>query len=122
MDQNDFRSLLGLVRKQLVALGLGHLADDELYQFEDGEPLPPEKHLNLMLERTVDWLRLLDSGTVQTALDRIETVVDGAPRGAEFSGIDFDGTGRFELTSLPDLSGPLQVLGNIAGRLREARS
>ena len=122
MDQGDFRSLLDLTRQQLIALGLGHLADDELYQFDDGVPLPPDKHLNEMLERTADWLRLLDSGTVYKALDKIGTVVEGAPRGAEFSGVDFDGTGSFELTALPELSELRQRLRHIAGLLREARS
>ena len=117
MTEEDFRDLLAMVQQQLNALGMGELADDELYVVPDHpeQLLPPEQHLIAMLKYTDEWLGLLESETVLRALKNIQEVAPNSPLAAE---IEWPEDRSRKIDLLQDLAN----LTDIRGQLRSIAS
>ena len=124
MTEAEFRELLEYARGELVSLGLGDLAEDELYRItpEEDALLPPDKHLIEMLGRTLDALALFDSSTIAGALHVIDRVTEDSPQGAEVILPTESGRRRLDLSDeLPNLTETRGRLGQLIGQLLEAR-
>lgn len=79
MEEDDYRSLIDLVKGQMADYNLAELAADENYYIQFGEDEdvrlpPPRKNLLHLLEAFRVHVKLSHQGTVEHALERIGEV------------------------------------------------
>jgi hypothetical protein len=90
MDDDDFRSLIGLVQAELIASGAPDLADERHYAEDRGEDgrvqLPPQKLLVEMLIAFDRHMAMRDHATYRDAMRSISNTVDG--EGPEYAAVE----------------------------------
>lgn len=125
MTDDEFRELIGEVKRQLVSVGLPELADDDRYRIGEGveSRLPtPQEQLAKMLAAFERVIAIHDRRTITDAMSRIADATDGpAPSGAVVVGLAREGEEASEVNLLdaPDLGEVRASTHELAGQLLE---
>lgn len=127
MTDDDFLYLIEEMKRQLVAVGLPELAEDERYQIGEGmeSRLPtPQEQLAKMLATFERVIASHDRQTIVDSMDRIARATDGpAPSGAVVIGLRREGDDASEvnLMEAPDLSEVRASTHELVAELLETR-
>jgi hypothetical protein len=130
MDDDDFRTLIDVLARELRAIGAGDIADDHHYMLpetEDGEArlLDPQKRLVGMLRAFERKLLIEDRYTYDSALERMNTVLNGeGPRGAQVELARDDDREELlaDLALAPRLQEVRGLVTDLVGQIWESRT
>lgn len=128
MDDEDFRSLLALTQRELLAVGGGDISDQSHYMFpsEDGEYrlMEPSARLIHMLQALDRKMSLQSRETFDKAMTNLHEAIDGEP--PQFALVELPREegwkdDKVNLGNAPDLGDVRRNLSQLIGQLLESR-